>query len=39
MIEVNKAIYMDEDTLEKKDSFGIVRDDITSLYEKLLEDC
>jgi N-formylglutamate amidohydrolase len=39
MIEINKSIYMDEDTLEKKDSFGIVRDDITSLYEKLLEDC
>ena len=36
MIEVNKSLYMDEDTLEKKDSFLKVRDDITSLYAKLL---
>lgn len=36
MIEVNKSLYMDEDTLEKKASFWKVRDDITSLYAKLL---
>ena len=38
-IEINKAIYMDEDTHEKKESFDIIRDDITSLYDKLLEGC
>ena len=36
MIEVNKSLYMDEDTLEKNASFWKVRDDITSLYAKLL---
>ena len=39
MIEVNKSLYMDEDTLERKESFGIIRGDITSLYDKFLEDC
>ena len=35
MIEINKAIYMDEDTLEKSESFEKIRKDICSLYEKL----
>ena len=35
MIEINKAIYMDEDTLEKKASFEKVREDVTSLYGRL----
>jgi N-formylglutamate amidohydrolase len=33
MIEINKSIYMDEDTLEKKGSFEKVREDVISLYE------
>lgn len=36
MIEINKAIYMDEDTLEKKETFEKVRKDIISLYLKLI---
>jgi N-formylglutamate amidohydrolase len=35
MIEINKGIYMDEDTLEKSETFEKIRKDICSLYEKL----
>ena len=37
MIEVNKKLYMDEDTLEKKESFGRVKSHIGSLYGKLMK--
>lgn len=36
MIEVNKALYMDEDTLEKKESFELIKKDIIALYDKLI---
>ena len=36
MIEVNKSLYMDETTLQKKESFKRLRNDIIELYEKLL---
>ena len=36
MIEINKSLYMNEDTLEKKESFIRIHDDITSLYTELL---
>lgn len=36
MIEINKALYMDEDTLEKKESFNQIREAIISLYTKML---
>ena len=35
MIEINKALYMDEDTLEKKESFNLIREAIISLYTKM----
>ena len=35
MIEINKALYMDEDTLEKKESFNQIREAIISLYTKM----
>ena len=37
MIEVNKRLYMNEQTLEKSDSFYKLRDDIQSLYDVLLK--
>ena len=37
MIEVNKKLYMDEDTLEKKESFEMVKSHIGSLYGKLMK--
>lgn len=37
MIEVNKRLYMDEQTLEKTDGFDQLKADIQSLYEKLLQ--
>ncbi len=37
MIEVNKRLYMDEQTLEKTDGFDRLKADIQSLYEKLLQ--
>ena len=36
MIEINKAIYMDESTLAKAESFEKVRMDLCSLYKKLM---
>jgi len=36
MIEVNKKLYMNEDYLEKIDSFYRVKHDIQSLYRVLL---
>ena len=36
MIEVNKKLYMNEDTLEKIDSFYRVKHDLQSLYRVLL---
>ncbi len=36
MIEVNKCLYMNEQTLEKTDGFDQLKADIQSLYEKLL---
>ena len=36
MIEVNKRLYMDEQTLEKSDSFYKLKHDIQSLYDVLL---
>ena len=33
MIEVNKRLYMNEQTLEKSDSFYKLKDDIQSLYD------
>ena len=36
MIEINKALYMDEDTFEKAESFEKVRMDLCSLYKKLM---
>ena len=38
MIEVNKRLYMNEDTLAKTDGFNKLRDDIQSLYRLLLHD-
>jgi N-formylglutamate amidohydrolase len=35
MIEINKALYMDEGTLEKKESFNQIREAIISLYTKM----
>ena len=37
MIEVNKRLYMNEETLEKTDGFMRLRDDIQSLYKILLK--
>ena len=37
MIEVNKKLYMDEQTLEKKEGFTRLKNDIQSLYEILLK--
>ena len=37
MIEVNKRLYMDEQTLEKSDSFYKLKHDIQSLYDVLLK--
>ncbi len=37
MIEVNKCLYMNEQTLEKTDGFDQLKADIQSLYEKLLQ--
>lgn len=37
MIEVNKKLYMDEHTLEKKDGFDRLKADIQSLYTFLLK--
>ena len=37
MIEVNKRLYMDEKTLEKTNDFKTLKDDIQSLYVKLLK--
>lgn len=36
MIEVNKRLYMNEQTLDKTDSFDKIRNDIQSLYDILL---
>ena len=36
MIEVNKCLYINEQTLEKTDGFDQLKADIQSLYEKLL---
>ena len=36
MIEINKRLYMDEETLEKTDGFQILHRQILDLYEKLL---
>lgn len=36
MIEVNKRLYMDESTLEKKPEFEKLRTEISSLYGKLI---
>lgn len=36
MIEVNKRLYMYEETLEKSDGFERLKADIQSLYDKLL---
>ncbi len=36
MIEVNKCLYMNEETLEKTDGFNQLKADIQSLYDKLL---
>ena len=36
MIEVNKCLYMNEQTLEKTDGFDQLKADIQSLYDKLL---
>ena len=38
MIEVNKRLYMDENTLEKSEGFEKLKQDIQSLYEVLLKD-
>ena len=38
MIEVNKRLYMDENTLEKSEGFEKPKQDIQSLYEVLLKD-
>ena len=37
MIEVNKSLYMDESTLQKKEAFESLKYDIESLYKKLLQ--
>lgn len=37
MIEVNKRLYMDEQTLEKTAEFDKVRNEIQALYDYLLE--
>jgi N-formylglutamate amidohydrolase len=37
MIEVNKRLYMDEQTLEKTDGIYTLKQDIQSLYPKLLK--
>ena len=37
MIEVNKRLYMNEQTLEKSDTFYKLKDDIQSLYDVLLK--
>ena len=37
MIEVNKRLYMNEGTLDKTDGFMRLKDDIQSLYVKLLK--
>jgi N-formylglutamate amidohydrolase len=37
MIEVNKRLYMNEETLEKTDGFNGLKDDIQSLYKILLK--
>jgi len=36
MIEINKSLYMNEDTLQKTENFGKVASDVQSLYRKLL---
>ena len=36
MIEINKALYMDESTLAKAESFEKVKMDLCSLYKKLM---
>jgi N-formylglutamate amidohydrolase len=38
MIEVNKRLYMDEQTLEKAEGFEKLKQDIQSLYGTLLKD-
>ena len=38
MIEVNKSLYMNEQTLEKTDGFDQLKASIQSLYDKLLQD-
>jgi N-formylglutamate amidohydrolase len=37
MIEVNKRLYMKEETLEKTDGFMRLKDEIQSLYKILLK--
>ena len=37
MIEVNKRLYMNEETLEKSDNFARLHQTIESLYDKLLK--
>ena len=37
MIELNKCLYMNEETLEKTDGFDSLKQDIQSLYPKLLK--
>jgi len=38
MIEVNKRLYMNEQTLEKTDGFDTLKQDILSLYNDLIKD-
>ena len=38
MIEVNKRLYMKEETLEKTDGFMRLKDEIQSLYKILLKE-
>ncbi len=38
MIEVNKRLYMDEQTIEKTEGFEKLKQDIQSLYGTLLKD-
>ena len=37
MIEVNKRLYMDENTLEKSEGFEKLKQDIQSLYRLIIK--
>lgn len=37
MIEVNKRLYMDEETLEKTEGFQVLHRQILDLYKKVLK--